>query len=207
MFKLTKNKEGHTAFTLTQDGLLREIITDCKVSLPFNPRIAGPFTKHPPLIDVKALWDTGATNCAITKNLVDKLGLLPFDKVEVHHGNGKTLKEVYKINIILPGDVGFSYLNVTQCESTAGAFDIIIGMEVITQGDFAITNVGEKSMVSFRIPSRVSIDFNDGETIVTTPDKEKVEVKDVGKHIPKNTPRNAPCPCGSGKKYKHCHGK
>ena len=22
-----------------------------------------------------------------------------------------------------------------------------------------------------------------------------------------NTPRNAPCPCGSGKKYKHCHGK
>jgi preprotein translocase subunit SecA len=21
------------------------------------------------------------------------------------------------------------------------------------------------------------------------------------------TPRNAPCPCGSGKKYKHCHGK
>jgi preprotein translocase subunit SecA len=21
------------------------------------------------------------------------------------------------------------------------------------------------------------------------------------------TGRNAPCPCGSGKKYKHCHGK
>jgi len=22
-----------------------------------------------------------------------------------------------------------------------------------------------------------------------------------------NTPRNAPCPCGSGNKYKHCHGR
>nr|WP_246281750.1 SEC-C metal-binding domain-containing protein [Fodinicola acaciae] len=22
----------------------------------------------------------------------------------------------------------------------------------------------------------------------------------------KQTPRNAPCPCGSGKKYKRCHG-
>jgi preprotein translocase subunit SecA len=22
-----------------------------------------------------------------------------------------------------------------------------------------------------------------------------------------NTPRNAPCPCGSRKKYKHCHGR
>jgi preprotein translocase subunit SecA len=21
------------------------------------------------------------------------------------------------------------------------------------------------------------------------------------------TPRNAACPCGSGKKYKHCHGR
>jgi preprotein translocase subunit SecA len=23
----------------------------------------------------------------------------------------------------------------------------------------------------------------------------------------KHVSRNAPCPCGSGKKYKHCHGK
>ncbi|MBV9250530.1 MAG: SEC-C domain-containing protein, partial [Acetobacteraceae bacterium] len=23
----------------------------------------------------------------------------------------------------------------------------------------------------------------------------------------RTTPRNAPCPCGSGRKYKHCHGR
>jgi preprotein translocase subunit SecA len=23
----------------------------------------------------------------------------------------------------------------------------------------------------------------------------------------RNTPRNAPCPCGSGRKYKQCHGR
>jgi preprotein translocase subunit SecA len=23
----------------------------------------------------------------------------------------------------------------------------------------------------------------------------------------RGTPRNAPCPCGSGKKFKHCHGR
>jgi preprotein translocase subunit SecA len=22
-----------------------------------------------------------------------------------------------------------------------------------------------------------------------------------------NTPRNAPCPCDSGRKFKHCHGR
>lgn len=29
----------------------------------------------------------------------------------------------------------------------------------------------------------------------------------VGAQDWRNTPRNAPCPCGSGKRYKHCHGR
>jgi len=28
----------------------------------------------------------------------------------------------------------------------------------------------------------------------------------AGRAVDPRTPRNAPCPCGSGKKYKHCHG-
>jgi preprotein translocase subunit SecA len=46
-----------------------------------------------------------------------------------------------------------------------------------------------------------------------TPDKvEKPGETNVGPPLHQaeadwsNTPRNAPCPCGSGKKYKHCHG-
>ena len=26
-------------------------------------------------------------------------------------------------------------------------------------------------------------------------------------HVEKKVGRNDPCPCGSGKKYKHCHGR
>ena len=36
------------------------------------------------------------------------------------------------------------------------------------------------------------------------------EVEDktqIGPEKWENTPRNAPCPCGSGKRYKQCHGK
>jgi preprotein translocase subunit SecA len=33
---------------------------------------------------------------------------------------------------------------------------------------------------------------------------ETVEGSDVGEYP--GTPKNAPCPCGSGKKYKRCHG-
>ena len=35
--------------------------------------------------------------------------------------------------------------------------------------------------------------------------KRSVDANDPATWV--NTPRNAPCPCGSGKKYKHCHGK
>ncbi len=34
------------------------------------------------------------------------------------------------------------------------------------------------------------------------PTKQQTVVKDEWE----KTPRNAPCPCGSGKKYKQCHG-
>jgi glycosyltransferase involved in cell wall biosynthesis len=36
----------------------------------------------------------------------------------------------------------------------------------------------------------------------------QVHQADIAKHMPRtNLARNAPCFCGSGKKYKHCHGK
>ena len=36
--------------------------------------------------------------------------------------------------------------------------------------------------------------------------KTKTSAAPSGLEYP-GTPRNAPCPCGSGKKYKLCHGK
>ena len=36
--------------------------------------------------------------------------------------------------------------------------------------------------------------------------KRKSAVEQVQRDAPK-TGRNDPCPCGSGKKYKHCHGR
>jgi preprotein translocase subunit SecA len=39
------------------------------------------------------------------------------------------------------------------------------------------------------------------------PGEQKEEQKLIGAEDWHNTPRNAPCPCGSGKRYKHCHGR
>ncbi len=50
------------------------------------------------------------------------------------------------------------------------------------------------------------IDPNTGENLAA-PQSGAVQVQGKGKIMQGRTPpRNAPCPCGSGKKYKHCHG-
>ena len=50
------------------------------------------------------------------------------------------------------------------------------------------------------------VDADTGETMVA-PEPEPVLQQPVVKSEWDKTPRNAPCPCGSGKKYKLCHGK
>ncbi len=37
--------------------------------------------------------------------------------------------------------------------------DVLIGMDIITQGDVAITNLGGNTVFSFRIPSQKQVDF------------------------------------------------
>jgi preprotein translocase subunit SecA len=57
--------------------------------------------------------------------------------------------------------------------------------------------------------------FGDGDSGVSEADLQAQEEGDVAvleKPQPFTRPgqkigRNEPCPCGSGKKYKHCHGK
>jgi predicted aspartyl protease len=181
--------QNFKAFTLTSKaGLLREIISDIGISEPFI--ISGEVKVDDPRIYyTKALWDTGATNCAITKNAADAIGLKPVSQAYVGHADGRTLKNVYLVNIYLPNRIAFVGVRVTECESVIGNFDVIIGMDIITRGDLSITNKDNKTIVSYRFPSIETIDY----------------VKESNKKIFSKTGRNDPCPCGSGKKYKNCH--
>jgi hypothetical protein len=70
-----------------------------------------------------------------------------------------------------------------------------MGMNIISMGDFSITNLGGNTTMSFRVPSIQRIDYVAG--------------MKTGQQIIKDKlpSRNDPCPCGSGKKYKYCCGK
>jgi hypothetical protein len=73
-----------------------------------------------------------------------------------------------------------------------GGVDVIIGMDILGMGDFAVTHQAGKTTFTFCAPSRKEIDF-------------VAEVEAYNKSHP--PAKNALCPCNSGKKYKSCHGR
>lgn len=72
-------------------------------------------------------------------------------------------KEVnsYFINITLNNNNITLDVVVTECEELSSNKDIgmLIGMDIITTGDFSITNYNEHTTMSFRTPSIQTIDF------------------------------------------------
>jgi predicted aspartyl protease len=179
------------AFTLKSDkGKLNVLKTDCGVCVAHKPAKGVP---HPKVENFIGLWDTGATGTVISSSVVQKLNLKPISKAKVYHADGDSIVNVYLINLFLPNKVAIPFVKVT--EGKLNGTDLLIGMDVISLGDFSITNVSGNTTFSFRVPSSVEIDYvKEGNEV-----KKPTTSNKVG--------RNAPCPCGSGKKYKHCCGK
>lgn len=112
----------------------------------------------PATIEYKAIWDTGATGSVISAKVVNDLDLKPISVVQVHHGGGSSLANVYLVNIFLPNYVVIPQVRVTEAPAI-GQAEVLIGMDIISQGDFAVTNKDGKTVFSFRIPSIECIDF------------------------------------------------
>jgi hypothetical protein len=143
------------AFTTgTRKGLFRVLKNRCKVSAAWLPDSGTP---RPKTADFDAIWDTGATNSAITQAVIDECGLLPSGMAQVHGVHGSQETETFLVNIELPDNVVFTALKVSK-----GAFrdaDILIGMDIISRGDFSVTNCDGRSQFSYRAPSMEHIDY------------------------------------------------
>jgi len=133
--------------------------------------------------EVKALWDTGSNRTLINPRLIEKFNLQSTGNGFLDTISDKEVpSKLYNINLTLPGKIELPNIEVIGGE-TKGC-DILIGMDIISQGDFVVTNFNRKTTFIFHKPSI-------GKFIVEPAKSEKVG-------------RNDPCPCGSGKKYKHC---
>lgn len=176
-----------SSFTVKSNGgLLRVLVTDV------NIHISGTTNKVP----IKAIWDTGASGSAITKAVGAKLGLIPTGMAQVNTANGVATQNTYTVDVGLPNGVIIQGVIVTEIDALSVGCDALIGMDIITLGDFSITNHNGKTCMSFRVPSSHEIDYVSNPNYGITPIIKK-----------SSTPsQNEPCPCGSGKKYKRCHG-
>ncbi len=133
---------------------MRALINTCGISEAFDPNASD---ARPSKVEFNALWDTGATHCVITQAVIDACGLAPIGRTEVTGVHGKAESDVYLVNISLPNNVEFVGISVTKGE--LGDADILIGMNIITQGDFAVTSFNGITKFSFKVPSEDHIDF------------------------------------------------
>lgn len=185
------NQQRLISFTTRFPQRVNTLITPVMISEAFAPD--EPAESHKQYRQYSALWDTGATGSVITERVVQECGLAPIGVTQVRHGGGTGPSDVFLVNIILPNKALFPCLHVTKLD-IAGA-DMLIGMDVISQGDFAVTHKDGKTVFSFRIPSAEEIDFV--KEVDHPPHLQLVrEGPKVG--------RNDLCPCGSGIKSKRC---
>jgi hypothetical protein len=181
------------AFTRSYTGIVDRIYFPVKISKPFLP--VNPLTE--PLLDFMALLDTGASKSVIRPETAKKLGLIPTGTANIRHAGGDETTHVYLVNLFLPNMVAFPGLQVYECSDGAGDFGAIVGMDIISRGDLSITNLDNKTLVSFRIPSYKVHDY---------------VVESLRLQFP-GIKQFAPCPCGAKNgngtpiRFFECHGK
>ena len=143
------------AFTMTTDGLPNVLVSPCRVGL------AGASAGEP-RDEFFAIWDTGSTRSVITQNVVDRCGLKLIGRAQLMHAGVNEEPDetdVYLVNLGLPNGVVVQNVPVSQSGFTGG--DVLVGMDIINTGDFAITHANDQTKFTFEIPPQADINFVD----------------------------------------------
>ena len=149
------------------------------------------------------IWDTGATCSAISSDVVKQCGLVPIGKATVHTAGGQVSQNVYLVDIKLPNNVVVKSVKVTEIPQINGA-DALIGMDIMSLGDMALTHYNGKTIFTFRIPSVENIDFV---KIIAEQNEKALKKLERQQELLLRKRGNEKCPCGSGRKYRYCCGK
>src|SRR5574344_1414826 len=125
------------AFSAEADVIANVLKTDVFIATPdvLNHK---PFDQKE-MLKLNAIWDTGATNSVITQRYIDKLGLKPTGATRTYTAGGEKICNLYLVDIGLPNRIVINNLAVTGNNELLSC-DMLIGMDVIGKGDFAISN-------------------------------------------------------------------
>lgn len=143
------------SFTVKADRLLRQLKTPCVVSIASKHESAA---VAPPSVQFSSIWDTGATISMVSHRVVMELGLQTEGQINIRHAGGESKRvPIYHVDLLLYNNVRIANVRVGLVE--VRDVDVLIGMDIINQGDFAVSNRDGATTFSFRIPSLESFDF------------------------------------------------
>ena len=128
------------------------IITPVQLySYPFNSMLS---------LSTTAMWDTGAVMSAITPETRDKLKSKMINRIKIAAIHTTQEVDVTLITIELPNRVLKQTIKVAVCNLACNA-GMIIGMDIISLGDFALSNANNQTLFSFAVPPfKDKIDFS-----------------------------------------------
>jgi predicted aspartyl protease len=133
--------------------LLTALGTPCEISQAFHPASGNP---KPERIEFNACWDTGATKTVITPRVVEACGLKPLRRIKrifTQGVDGLEKSEAYEINLSLPRNITIHELTVVLKNPGKVWWDVLIGMDLISIGEFSVKNVNGKTEWSFSVPT------------------------------------------------------
>lgn len=138
------------AFTTYYDSRKIVLTNEVQVTSDHSPNFAfKPYT---------AIWDTGAEATCISPKIVSECALKPIGVVQAQGPYGAKLAKVYPLRIRLPNDIGLK-LKAIEANNLDPDGDVLVGMDVITLGDFAVSTYEGRTVFTFRMPSQGRIDF------------------------------------------------
>lgn len=152
-------------FRVEVPGIARSLFSPIAIFPPFPADTKKEDWPRP--LQIKAVWDTGATHTVITKKIIDQLSLEPTGKTTAHGVHATNTVNTYLVHILLPNQLIIPTVRVL--EGSMSGIDVLIGMDIISKGDFVVSNAKGKTIFEFGMPAkgitlakRLSNEFGNG---------------------------------------------
>ncbi len=135
--------------------LAEAIITEAVVlpAVKISPHMSIPPHFH----TERAAWDTGAQFTIVSPRIIEALHLNPLRQGSVMGIGGDKISSTYMVHIALPN--GKIIKDVEVYSTDIDDYDLLIGMDIIVETDFVITNKDSRTTFQFRSPSQGDIEL------------------------------------------------
>ena len=106
------------------------------------------------MMAVNALWDTGSTESLISEKIVKMIEPILKNKSKYVTRDIVIECETYAVSLSLSDEITFRDVLMKKADLSDKNVDIIIGMDIISRGDFEIRNYNNLVEFAFRIPPK-----------------------------------------------------